>query len=87
MNVTDLLHAAGGLDREGSLRLPQTLWTLLEDAPRAFLMAADSQTVVAEMRMTPGGGAVYHPSDEGYQLLSPEELEELLRANPRSLAL
>jgi hypothetical protein len=82
MNVHELLAAAGGLDEEGAVRLPQVLWNLLEGAPAAYVYAADRRTVVAEIRLAPGGTAVYHPADEGYTLLSPEELEELLRSLP-----
>jgi hypothetical protein len=82
MNVDELIQAAGGLDEEGSLRLPQVLWDLLEDAPRAFLFAADRKTVLGQIRMVPAGAAVYHVDGEGYSLLNPEELEDLLRSAP-----
>jgi hypothetical protein len=82
MNAEELIAAAGGLDETGTLRLPQTLWRLLEGAPCARVLAADRKTVLGEIRLTPNGAAVYHCEGEGYSLLSPEELEELLRAVP-----
>jgi hypothetical protein len=85
MNAEELIAAAGGLDEEGALRLPQTLWRLLDGASSARVLGADRQTVVGEIRMTPGGAAVYHCQGEGYSLLSPEELEELLRERPVSV--
>ena len=78
MNVEEMIRAAGGLDEDGSLRLPQVLWSLLEGAPAAFVYASDRKTVLGEIRIGPGGAAVYHPQGEGYVLLSTEELEELL---------
>ena len=82
MNAEELIRAAGGLDEEGTLRLPQTLWALLEGAPAAHVLAADRKTIVGEIRMAPNGAGVYHCDGEGFTLLSPEELEELLRAVP-----
>ena len=82
MNAEELIAAAGGLDEKGTLRLPQTLWNLLEGTPSARVLAADRKTVVGEIRLAPNGAAVYHCQSEGYGLLSPEELEELLRAVP-----
>ncbi len=82
MNAEELIRTAGGLDEEGSLRLPEILWSLLEGAPSARVLASDRTTVVGEIRMAPNGAAVYHCEGEGYSLLSPEELEELLRAVP-----
>ncbi len=82
MNVNELLAAAGGLDEDGAIRLPQVLWKLLGDAPSALVFAADHRTVIGEIRLTPHGAGVYHVQGEGYVLLSPEELEELLRAVP-----
>ncbi|MBN1528568.1 MAG: hypothetical protein JW895_05875 [Thermoleophilaceae bacterium] len=82
MNAEELIRAAGGLDEDGTLRLPETLWSLLAGAPAARVFAADRRTVVGEIRMAPNGAAVYHCAGEGYSLLSPEELEELLRAVP-----
>jgi hypothetical protein len=82
MNVDDLLAAAGGLDQDGSVRLPQVLWKLLRDAPNALVVATDRRTVLGEIRLAPNGAGVYHVQGEGYVLLSPEELEELLRAVP-----
>jgi hypothetical protein len=46
------------------------------------VLASDRKTVVGEIRMAPNGAGVYHCEDEPYSLLSPEELEELLRAVP-----
>jgi hypothetical protein len=82
MNAEELIAAAGGLDEEGTLRLPQTLWKLLEGGPSAYVLAADRKTVVGEIRLAPNGAAVYHRQDDGYSLLSPEELEDLLRTVP-----
>jgi hypothetical protein len=82
MNVNDLLAAAGGLDQDGTVRLPEVLWRLLQDAPNALVFAADRTTVVGEIRLAPNGAGVYHVQGEGYTLLSPEELEELLRVVP-----
>ncbi len=85
MNVNDLLAAAGGLDQDGTVRLPEVLWRLLQDAPNALVFAADRTTVVGEIRLAPNGAGVYHVRGEGYTLLSPEELEELLRTVPVSV--
>ena len=85
MNVNDLLAAAGGLDQDGTVRLPEVLWRLLRDAPNALVFAADRTTVVGEIRLAPNGAGVYHVQGEGYTLLSPEELEELLRTVPVSV--
>jgi hypothetical protein len=82
MNVNDLLAAAGGLDEDGAIRLPQVLWKLLGDAPSALVFSVDRRTVIGEIRLAPSGAGVYHLQGEGYVLLSPEELEELLRAVP-----
>jgi hypothetical protein len=82
MNVNDLLAAAGGLDEDGAVRLPEVLWGLLGDAPNALVFAADRRTVIGEIRLAPNGAGVYHVQGEGYMLLSPEELEELLRVVP-----
>jgi hypothetical protein len=82
MTVNDLLAAAGGLDEDGAVRLPQVLWKLLGEAPNALVFAADHRTVIGEIRLAPNGAGVYHVQGEGYVLLSPEELEELLRAVP-----
>jgi hypothetical protein len=72
MNAEELIAAAGGLDEDGTLRLPQTLWALLEGAPSAQVLASDRKTVVGEIRMAPNGAGVYHCEGEPYSLLSPE---------------
>jgi len=82
MNVDELLAAAGGLDEDGTVRLPEVLWSLLGDAPNALVFAADRTTVIGEIRLTPNGAGIYHVQGEGYTLLSPEALEELLRVVP-----
>jgi hypothetical protein len=77
MNVNDLLAAAGGLDEDGTVRLPQVLWKLLGDAPKALVFSSDRSTVIGEVRLAPSGAGVYHVQGEGYVLLSPQELEDL----------
>ena len=77
--IDELLAAGGGLDEDGALRLPSRLWELLADASRARVYAADRATLVGEIRLTPGGAGVYHDAENGFALLSPEEIEDLIR--------
>lgn len=71
MSITEtLLTEAGGS--------AQRLWTLLAGYPGAKLLGADRRSVVGEIRQMPDGTGVYSDG-RVFRLISPEDIEELLR--------
>jgi hypothetical protein len=77
----ELLAATGGLDADGNPADCHALWRALAGAPAVRIFAADRITPAGEIRLAPGGSAIYFDG-EAFSFLSPEDIGDLLNQTP-----